>query len=270
MEHHVPAAWQALHERFDALGRAVAAALNAEPSEEGPGWRHEAAVNAYGSVMLSHPAGWRVQIGHHRTTGHARSRLTITGCTPSGWPGNSNHEITVADTRPPAAIAREIQRRLLPDYRPTMRQALADIEQEQRYAQRRAATMDQLQEALPALHPYDWDPARGSFYATDRECRPLAHASGTVMVRHSGERVDLKLTDVPAELAAWILARLNAAPPVLTGRVMPREVGQARAELPAPSQVVPGEVVSAAAELPAAGTAPAPVPHLLAAEAQRR
>ncbi|MQS17481.1 hypothetical protein F7Q99_36180 [Streptomyces kaniharaensis] len=250
----------ALRETFADFGRAVAAALNATPDDDGPGWTHEAEFYASGSVRLKHPAGWRLRIWRPRSTGHMSHRLTVTGCTPEGWWGDSKDEITVASNRPAPAVAAEIRRRLLPGHRATMRQALADRAQEERYARARQAAMARLRQALPALEPYghDQDGSSGSFYAGQAIGRFPAHASGTVRINHHGGSVQLDLHSVPLERAVRILSVLDAAHQPLSGTLMPRALPRSAPELTAPARIVPGEVVAAQPPAPDGASAAAP------------
>lgn len=233
----------AVREKFAALGRAVAAALDREPGADGPGWTHEAETCSPGSVRLRHPAGWHLRLWRERSTGAAGRRWTVTGCTPTD--DLTDDRITVAAGRAPSAIAAEIRRRLLPAHRVTMRQALVHLAEQENHACARQRAMARLRSALPALEPYshDRDGISGSFYAGQAPGR--AHASGSARINHQGESVELDLHSVPLDLAVRILALLDAASQPLTGTVMPPPISRTVPELTAAPQVVPGEILAA-------------------------
>ncbi|MFJ4741034.1 hypothetical protein [Streptomyces sp. NPDC088775] len=65
-----------------------------------------------------------------------------------------------------------------------------------------------------------------------------APATGSVRLADHAESAEvLKLTGVPKDLLLQILALVNGQP-VFEGRVMPRELGRYRAELPPTPQVI--------------------------------
>ncbi|MFJ9521264.1 hypothetical protein ACIRPK_23815 [Kitasatospora sp. NPDC101801] len=206
-----------LHSRFDALGRDLAAALDTDPTTE-TGWWHQVQRWVYGAVTLYHPTGLVLRLEHRQSTEAARGRLTVRGVTPRGWSGRRTFEIGVSIGRPLGDIAREIRRRLLPEYTAAMPGALAEVAAAERLRLARIEAMRSLIEALPALHTYDWDSEQsaGSFYPDPYHRPQRAHASGTVRVSQSADTADLKLTGVPLHLARAVLALLrrpDAVPP---------------------------------------------------------
>ncbi|GAA2802749.1 hypothetical protein GCM10010441_29330 [Kitasatospora paracochleata] len=273
--------WEKLSSRFAALGEQIAAALNTLEPEERRGWTHRRENNAYGSVALLHPAGWQLHIWREKAhcTGAAGQRLTISGIVPSEYRGRAEHRITVAGDRPPGDIARDIARRLLPGYRDTAAKAFEHRDQEQAATRARVAAFARLREALPALNTgaSSIESGYGLFYrgyarvadgqGGARESGHRAHASGTVRLSHDGSTGSIKADEVPLELLVEFLARLNADPQALTGRVMPRLLDSALPELGWRPRVVPGEVVTGEPAgsgeqrqtLPAAGTEAKPI-----------
>ncbi|MFB7383301.1 hypothetical protein [Kitasatospora purpeofusca] len=199
-----------LARRFDEVGRGVAAALDTIPTME-PGWWHQAEQWAYGAVTLYHPTGLALRLEHARYNDEARGRLTVHGVMPLGWSGDTQFTIGVSIGRTPQDIARDIHRRLLPDYMAALPGALAEVADTERLRLARTEAMRTLTEALPALHTYDWDRERsaGSFYPESRHHAERAYGYGTVRVNHGAESADLKLTGVPLNRARAILAILH-------------------------------------------------------------
>ncbi|MEU3499097.1 hypothetical protein ABZ747_37135 [Kitasatospora cineracea] len=249
--------WEALADEFAALGKEVAAALDALDPER-RGWTHRRENNAYGSVTLAHPAGWQLHIWREKAhcKGAAGQRLTIQGIVPREYRGRAEHRITVAGDRPPRDIARDIARRLLPGYRDTAAEAIGHRDQEQAATRARVAAFARLREVLPALSTgaSSAESGYGLFYqgrarvsdgrGGTRESEHSALASGTVRLSLDGSTGSLKADGVPLELLVEFLARLNADRQALSGRVMPRELDSAPRELGRAPHVVPGEVVT--------------------------
>ncbi|MFE0461839.1 hypothetical protein ACFW1A_21585 [Kitasatospora sp. NPDC058965] len=267
--------WEALADEFAALGKEVAAALDALDPER-RGWTHRREHNAYGSVALAHPAGWQLYIWREKAhcKGAAGQRLTIKGIVPSEYRGRAEHRITVAGDRKPGDIARDIARRLLPDYRDTAAQAFEHRDQEQAATRARVAAFARLREALPALSSgaSSVESGYGLFYrgrarvsdgrGGTRESEHSAHASGSVRLSFDGSTGSIKADEVPLELLVEFLARLNAGSQVLTGKVMPRELESDLRELGWAPSVIPGEVV---AGRPGGGGEQQPVPPVAGA-----
>ncbi|MEV7123945.1 hypothetical protein [Kitasatospora griseola] len=199
-----------LAQRFDTLGRALAAELDTVPTME-PGWHHQVQAWASGAVTLYHPTGLAIQLAHERWNDAQRGRLTVRGLMPHDWSGRDRFEIGVSAARPPADIARDIRRRLLPDYMAALPGAQAEVAASERLRLARIAAMQSLVEVLPALHTYDWDneQSAGSYYGEAHNRPERAHGNGTVRVNHSALSVDLKLTGVPLHLALRVLALLR-------------------------------------------------------------
>ncbi|MGV9268148.1 hypothetical protein ACWDRR_26185 [Kitasatospora sp. NPDC003701] len=202
-----------LAHRFDEVGRGVTAALDTIPTME-PGWWHQVERWVYGAVTMYHPTGLALRLEHARYNDEARGRLTVHGVMPLGWSGDTQFTIGVSIGRAPQDIARDIHRRLLPDYMAALPGALAEVADTERLRLSRTEAMRTLTQALPALHTYDWDreQSAGSFHSESRHHAERAYGYGTVRVNHGAESADLKLTGVPLNRARAILAILHRPP----------------------------------------------------------
>jgi hypothetical protein len=102
-----------------ALAHEVATAL-------GPGWVAESGYMVKAHAVLYGPDQQILYITHgddsHRRSDHGRVRIRAAygELVRHLGPSEGGHVITVAATRPPAAIAADITRRLLPDYEQTL------------------------------------------------------------------------------------------------------------------------------------------------------
>lgn len=130
-------------------------------------------------------------------------RLVISGSYPDGAYnkayGYETHRITVSPGRPAEAIAKEVQRRLLPHYLPTLATVLRRIQQHDEGVdgQRRAAA------ELAAI--VGEEPRESEVYVS-------LHQHGTygkVRVLHGGDRVSLELSSLDVDRAKRVLAILN-------------------------------------------------------------
>ena len=240
--------------RFDALGRSLAAAFNAD-GVEGGGWTHEAGHAGFGSVTLRHPRGLRLWVWHlhGNRKGAAGRRLTVEGAYPHGYDGPTPQSITVSMDREPVPMARDIVRRLLPNYLATIDHALEQARVAQRERQARIVMNRRLEQTLPALALHQDASAhqapdrKSSYWYGGRFCLSpsAARASGTVRLNDDASHMDVNLTDVPADVALQILALLDSRT-VLEGTLVPRALAPAQRELPVPAKVIAGELVSQA------------------------
>ena len=115
-------------EEFQALARAVAAEL---------GWTYcDRESDRRDSADIQGPDGMKLYLNNGYWD---HSRITIIGSRPQqnngshfsvSWPDNLR--ITVAPTRPAKAVAKDIERRLLPQYREAFQKAAEDIAERQR------------------------------------------------------------------------------------------------------------------------------------------
>ncbi|MEW2434370.1 hypothetical protein AB0952_09315 [Streptomyces caniferus] len=250
---------QRVHDHYDVLGRALADVLN-HRGLHGGGWTYEAGWNVNGAVSLFHPDGLGFSLCRWNThrKGAAGRRLTINGIYPGCWGGARAAAITVDKDRHVPEIANEIERRLLPDYLPTLREALAQKHIAEEHRRARVAMNRRLEAAVPGLSsagaPRHPEPGRTRSYwyggRYSPEGSPAVLASGNVTLSGDATHATLKLNDVPAEVALKILALL--APGFVLEGIVHRALPSQPKAIPAVSYVVLGEVLGEAA----AGAAP--------------
>jgi hypothetical protein len=169
---------------FRADAGAVAKAL-------GKGWKllpADAEQSCESRVAIDGPDSERIVM---RTDGYdSRGRIRIYGTTPDRAMRYSSSEITVARDKDPAAIARDITRRLLPAYRKIAAEAKEKHAQENAYKATCEATKATLVKA------------GGETLAHSEE--RVWFQGGEAQV--SGECARLTIHSVPAKLAARIIA----------------------------------------------------------------
>ncbi|MFJ8676697.1 hypothetical protein, partial [Streptomyces sp. NPDC093589] len=243
------------HDHFDALGRALADVFNHRGLHGG--WSHEAGWNVFGAVSLFHPDGLGFSLCRWNThrKGPAGRRLTINGIYPGCWGGARAADITVDKDRRVTEIADEIERRLLPDYLPTLQEAWAEKRIAEKHSRARVFMNQRLEAAVPGLSaagaPRHPEPDRTRSYWYDRqespEGGPAVLASGSVFLSRDATHATLKLNDVPAEVALKILSLL-APRPALEGCVHQALPAQSKA-LPAVGRIVLGEVLGDVADV---------------------
>ncbi|WP_431983940.1 hypothetical protein [Streptomyces qinglanensis] len=244
---------QRVHDHYDALGRALADEFN-HRGVHGGGWQHKAGRSIDGNVTLSHPDGLGFSLVRMHTyrKGAAGRRLTISGVYPGCWGGSRAASITVDKDRRVSEIACEIVRRLLPDYMPTWREAMEELRIAEERRRARVVMNRRMEAMLPGLGPAggtppEEDPDRThSFWSGGRhalEDRPVM-AGGSATLRLDAQSIDLKLSDVPAELALSIL-RMLVPDNALQGVVMDRTPPTPPDSLPPPRRVIRGELRSA-------------------------
>ncbi|MFD3422629.1 hypothetical protein [Streptomyces decoyicus] len=245
---------QRVHDHYDALGRALADVFNSR-GLHGGGWTHEAGRNIFGAVSLYHPDGLGFslcRLNTHRK-GPAGRRLTIDGIYPGCWGGARTAAITVDKDRRVTEIANEIERRLVPDYLPTLREAMTQMRIAEDNRRAREAMNRRLEATVPGLSsagaPRHPEPSRTRSYwyggRYSRKVGPKVLASGSVTLNLDATHATLKLSDVPSEVALQILSLLTPT------RALEGEVHQALParpkSIPAVSRVVPGEILTQAA-----------------------
>lgn len=241
---------QLVSDHYDALGRALVDTLN-HRDIQGGSWTHEPGWNVHGSLLLRHPANLGVSLVRMNThrKGDAGRRLTIDGVYPGCWGGARVAPITVGMDRPALRIADEIVRRLLPDYLETLVEALKETRVAEEHRRARVVMNRRLEGVLPGLSaagsPRHPEPARSRSYwyggQYSQGPTPVL-ASGNVTLRADATHMDLKLTDVPAELGLKILEMLRPSP-VLEGVVTGRAIEPAQAALPRAERLIPGKLV---------------------------
>ncbi|MGW1976466.1 hypothetical protein [Streptomyces sp. NPDC001889] len=251
---------QTLHDHFDALGRALAAAFDSK-GVEGEGWTHRAAFAHYGALDLLHPCGMGIWLRHEGRTrkGAAGRRLTVGGSYPAGYGGWRAQQITVAMDRDPISMAQDIRRRLFPDYLTTWRAALEEHRKDEENRRARVTLNRRLEQTLPGFSPAGGpsrvEPDRTRSYWSGRRYNTGVHpalAAGHATLSTDAGTVSLRLDYVPAELAVRILGMLNPDPAV-EGTIVPRAVAPAVPALPPADRVIRGEVVDSPGTIGSAG-----------------
>nr|WP_181412053.1 hypothetical protein [Streptomyces sp. F12] len=275
---NISAELQKLHDFGNELGAALASTFNHD-RVVGGGWSHRSGYAHYVTVDLVHPSGLGIWLRHQG--GHRKGRngrmLTVGATYPLGYSGRRAEEIRVWMDRDRTDMARDIIRRLLPDYLATIDHALEEAREEDLKRRARILMNGLLEQALPGVTSAGGTPAhesrdrRRSYWAGGRSGQyrrtPLASGrsprrgdhhqepdvkpalvSGHATLSSDATTMDLELKDVPAELALKILSMINPTA-ALEGTIMPREVAPAVPELPASQQVVRGQVVSEDTEI---------------------
>jgi hypothetical protein len=195
---------------------------------------------------------------------NSHERLTVEGIFPSAYYGDRPQAVTVGLHRPPVPMAKDIIRRVLPGYLAKIGVALDAAREAERDRQGRIAMNRRLARVLPniSIGP---TPVHE---ATDRKVSSWsggvdslspcpAIAPGQVKLSNDGQVMEIKLTDVPAELGLQILSLLDPRR-VLEGAVTPRAVSQGQAELPPVRHVIAGEIVPAPTDEPLGPAAASP------------
>ena len=167
----------------------------------GAGWAPDAAWDGYGAILAG-PDGARLHL-----TGPRDGKIHVSGCLPVTSLRVTAGGINVGASRPPAAIAAEVGRRLLPAYRA----ALAEIREQdaiERAAQlARAALADQITGLFPAGAA-----AMPSHCQSSSRSEIVLHlgeaAGGWVKFYGRGHEVELDRMRVPAAVAVEMLAVL--------------------------------------------------------------
>ncbi|MFF4205719.1 hypothetical protein ACFYZ8_34285 [Streptomyces sp. NPDC001668] len=276
----ISAELQKVHDFGDELGAALAKTFNGD-GVVGGGWTHRSGHAHYVTVDLVHPSGLGVWLRHQG--GYRKGRngrmLTVGATYPRGYSGRRAEEIRVWMDRDRTDMARDIIRRLLPDYLATIDRALKEARKADLKRRARILMNGLLEKTLPGVTGTGGTPAcesrdrRRSYWsggrfsrtrrpalASGRSPRDGGHhqdqepkvkpalVSGHATLSDDATTMDLELKEVPAELALKILAMVNPAP-ALEGTIVPREVAPAVPALLAAQRVVQGQVVSEAAEV---------------------
>ncbi|GGU39256.1 hypothetical protein [Streptomyces violascens] len=227
---------------FDALGRGVATALNARDVEGG--WTHTIHPAYWGNVTVGHRDGMSFALQHHSRSrkGSAGRRLRVEAGYPHGYCGWRAEPITVSMDRAPDAIAADVLRRLMPAYRDTIRDALADARQREAERQARSALNERIEQLVPGLHGIGGlrpsnAPSRDTSYWPGSAYVPDGQAAlpvgGRVILSRDASEVELRLTHVAPALALELLDYLRRRGVV---------TGQARA-LDKPARIIAGELL---------------------------
>lgn len=140
-------------------------------------------------------------------------RLSLTGVYPSGRRvpdalERQHVEISVADTRPPAAMAGEIRRRLLPDYLANLAAVVAYDDRCLAEDQTRAQAAEQLAGVIPGGYVQELPPQWGKRTVHRVIAHPDGAGSVTVELDPDGRTAKLEARSLPVGLVEELLARL--------------------------------------------------------------
>ncbi|MFD4526637.1 hypothetical protein ACFWP7_22430 [Streptomyces sp. NPDC058470] len=204
---------------FDALGRGVAASLNAR-GVEGGGWSHTITPAYWGNVTVGHRDGMHFAFLHHGRTrkGAAGRRLRVETGYPHGYSGWRAEPITVSMDRDPDAIAADVLRRLMPAYQDTLRDALEAAGRRQAERRARAELNELIEQLVPGIHgiggldPRSAPDRDTSFWSGPDhvpEGQVALPVAGRVTLKHDASEVEVKLTNVPPALALDLLDYLR-------------------------------------------------------------
>ncbi|GAA3709670.1 hypothetical protein ACRWOO_13115 [Streptomyces sp. NEAU-PBA10] len=204
---------------FDALGRGVAASFNAR-GVEGGGWTHTMTPAYWGNVTVRHRDGMHFAFLHHGRSrkGAAGRRLTVETGYPHGYSGWRADPITVSMDRDPDAIAADVLRRLMPAYQDTLREGLEAAGRQEAERRARAGLNNLIEQLVPGLHGIGGldprsVPDRDTSFWSGRDHVPDGQVAlpvgGRVTLKHDASEVEVKLTNVPPELALNLLDYLR-------------------------------------------------------------
>jgi hypothetical protein len=185
--------------------------MNGTAKALGRDW--SASLNDYGTACLEGPEGCSlfVRPDHHEWV--RADRVEVSGSWPRGTSANGSsqlfapyhdsYSITAALSRGPAAVARDIERRLLPGYLPRYREMVArrDRHVEEELARLRAA--QEIRDLL-RIDPSSQNPCE--FYLPDTV------GYGQLKVEHYGGQLQVEFSrlQVPYDRALSILTALFA------------------------------------------------------------
>ncbi len=104
-----------------------------------------------------------IEIGDHKT----KERFSLTGCFPRDNQGNylhygSSRSITVAAEKSPEQIARDIEKRLIPEYLVELKKALDQVETSNRYHRARHENLKKIADHL-GVNLSSWDSGKNDF-----------------------------------------------------------------------------------------------------------
>jgi len=186
-------------ERHD-LAREVAGHL-------GPDWSAEDPGDDYPGAYLNGPDQARLYL---RGIWNDATRVQVAGGYPQNHQRPAAHSITVALSRGAAAIAREITRRLLPDYLATLKGVIAENHRDQQAAERRAHNAGELAKLLPGAK-VDHDPSTASYKTSIRWYdRDNGRGYGDLHLSYDGQGVsELEIRSISVETAERVLRALT-------------------------------------------------------------
>lgn len=194
----------------DTGARMYALALKIAPLL-GDDWSVETERESSWNALIYGPNGARIFIaGEHFKP--APCKLEIAGWLPEGsrdvvhYDETMTHKIGASESRGAEVIAREITRRLLPEYLAHLADVTERIAKRNDAAATRAATIVKLAQDFRgsvASNGYKPDEARFGHGSRDYY--------GSVEIRHDSKSVDLEIHGLPVELARKIAAILRKA-----------------------------------------------------------
>lgn len=182
-------------------------------TELGDGWTVDTTWPNGHSARLTGPDGAAIIVrAPQRVYGTAAEnveRVELSSHYPDGWtklPGNvEQYSITVKRDRGPDVIAREVTKRLLPDYLPELAEVQSRIAREKQAASSLADTIAELEKLAP-----------GGYAMHDNRVRisiPNRSTYGDIRLNHDGSSVsELELRGLPLEFVRTVLAMLRDLP----------------------------------------------------------
>ncbi len=170
---------------------------------------------------LRHPDGRELAV---RRIWNQRDRVAVTGVLPrTDLYQPTRTSITVALARGAQVIAREITRRALPEYTAAFAEVLAYNRAQQDHRAQRSAVLERLRTILGG-HVRDdrHEHTLHAYLTTGTSSEEKGFRSVDVRAHGDGERVDIKLTDVPAALAEQIALLVTRGIPGRRNPLHPR------------------------------------------------
>jgi len=161
-------------------------------------WALEASWDGCGSILAG-PDGARLHL-----TGPRDGKVHVSGCFPMTVMRVTGCGINVGASRPPAVIAAEISRRLLPGYLGQLRQVAEYNDAEERDRETRTQVIGKIAAMFPGSHVRTAG-HRGMY------TEALLNGGGTVEAYGDAGTVKLELHSIPADVAMAMLAVLADA-----------------------------------------------------------
>ena len=161
----------------------------------GGGWAPDASWDGCGAILAG-PDGARLHL-----TGPRDGKVHVSGCFPMTDMRVKSCGINVGAARPPAVIAAEITRRLLPGYLGQLRQVNEHNDREERDRETRAQVIGKFAAMFPGSHVRTAG-HRGMY------TEALLNGGGSVEAYGAASTVKIELRSIPADVAAAMLAVL--------------------------------------------------------------
>lgn len=140
----------------------------------------------------------------------SKGRLVIHG----DYPGKEGyrldqHEITVAATKTPAQIAKDIERRLLPGYRQTLAERVAKLNRDAEARDKRLALAERLMEAIGPLATLPSNRQEDNHTVVLIPSNSVNKGYGNFNLWYEADKVTIELHSVDAEIAVEIAKALR-------------------------------------------------------------